>query len=729
MPRGAPLRPALLLAAAAALLAAGRPAAAEEPVKSEKPRFTNRLAKEKSPYLLQHAHNPVDWYPWGPEAFERARKEEKPIFLSIGYSTCHWCHVMERESFEDEGLAKFLNENFVPVKVDREERPDVDAVYMAAVQATGQGGGWPLSAFLSPDGKPFFLGTYFPPEDRYGRPGFRTVLHKVLEAWRTRREDVLGAGAELARAVARGTEAEAPGKLGPATLELAARQLAERFDPVHAGFGDAPKFPRAFVLELLLRAAGRSGAPALRDMATATLDRMARGGMYDQVGGGFHRYSTDAEWLVPHFEKMLYDQALLAEAYVEGFLVTGDAAHARIARETLDYCLRDLRHREGGFFAAEDADSEGVEGKFYLWTRAEVLEVLGKEEGEAFARVHGVRAEGNFRGEAEAAPAGSNILHLPRTWEEAARDGKTTAAALRERMGAARARLLAVRARRVRPHLDDKVLAGWNGLMVSALARAARALEEPRYAEAAGRAADFVLTRMRRDGRLLRRFRDGEAGIPAYLEDHAFLALGLLDLYGATYDPARLAQAREVAAEMLRRFGDPAGGGLWTTASDAEPLLARPREGEDWAVPSGNSAAALLLLRLGRLTADPETEEAGRGLLRAFSGPAEKFPMAHPFLLLALDFDLGPGREVVLAGDPASEGFRALDRVLARRHLPRVVVAAHPTDPAAAAAIEALVPYLKDYRPVDGKAAAYVCRGGSCRAPVTTPEALAAALR
>ena len=687
-----------------------------------KERPANRLAKESSPYLLQHAHNPVDWYPWGEEAFERAKREDRPVFLSIGYSTCHWCHVMERESFENDAIAELLNANFVSIKVDREERPDVDSVYMTAIQATGQGGGWPLTAFLDHERRPFFLGTYFPPEDRWGRPGFATVLRKVLEAWKNKRDDVSRAGEELA-AMVQGSFATPPAaEVGPATVALGVRQFEARFDAVRGGFGDAPKFPRAHALSFLIQAGDREGLTKGRDMALATLRAMGRGGMYDHVGGGFHRYSTDGNWLVPHFEKMLYDQALLARALVEAWQVSGDADFARLARETLDYCLRDLRHPDGGLLCAEDADSEGVEGKFYLWTTAELRAALGDADGALAARVWGARDDGNFHGEAEAAPEGGNILHHPATRDDLAKEIGLDRAALDARIEAWRPRLLGIRGKRVRPHLDDKVLAAWNGLGISALARAGRALGEPRFVEAAARAADFVLARLRGpDGGLRRSWREGRTGAPGHLDDHAFLGLGLLDLYEATGEPARLEQALALARAIPGLFGDPAGGAFFDAPASAKDLLARTRETEDWAMPSGNSVAAVLLLRAGRLAGDPALEERGRAALRALSGTLDRLPIGSPALLCALDFDLGPTREVVLAGDPADGAFRALEREAGRRFLPRAVTAWRPPgDDAAKAA-----PWLAPYGPVDGKPAAFVCVKGVCRKPVTTAADLA----
>jgi uncharacterized protein YyaL (SSP411 family) len=696
-----------------------------QPPSKDAPRPANRLAKESSPYLLQHAHNPVDWYPWGDEAFAKAKREDRPVFLSIGYSTCHWCHVMERESFENAEIAAYLNANFVAIKVDREERPDVDAVYMTAIQATGQGGGWPLSAFLDADRKPFFLGTYFPPEDRYGRPGFPTVLRKVKEAWTSKRDDVKKAGAELSEFVGRAFAPPPRAALSEATLTLAVRQFQARHDAIRGGFGDAPKFPRGHSLTALLSISTRKGQGAAREMALGTLRAMARGGMYDHVGGGFHRYSTDGAWLVPHFEKMLYDQALLAEAYVAAWQATGQEGFARTARETLDYVLRDLAHADGGLFCAEDADSEGVEGKFYLWTTAELKAALGAGEAAAAAKVFGARDSGNFLAEAEEAPPGANILHLPEPREAAARALGIEPAALDARIEGWRPVLLATRSKRVRPHRDDKVLAAWNGLAISALARAGRALGEPRYLAAAGRAADFLLGPMRApDGRLRRTWRENRPGGPGFLDDHAFVARGLLDLYEATGDLRRLEQAVDLARTAVRLFSEEGQGALFDAAKDAPDLLARTREGEDWAVPSGNSAAAALLLRLERLGACPDLDGRGRAILDAYSGSLASTPIGSPALLAALDFDLGPTREVLLAGDPGSEGFRALDREISRRLLPRTVTARKPVGPDGER-VAKLLPWSAACAPVDGKAAAYICEGGTCRAkPITDPAEL-----
>ncbi|MHC4822350.1 MAG: thioredoxin domain-containing protein, partial [Planctomycetota bacterium] len=676
----------------------------EKPAEGEKPKHTNRLAGETSPYLLQHAHNPVDWYPWGEEAFAKAKEEDKPIFLSIGYSTCHWCHVMERESFENEEMAAYLNEHYVCIKVDREERPDVDTIYMTAIQATGQGGGWPLSAFLNHDGRPFFLGTYFPPEDRYGRSGFRTVLEKLLEAWTERRDDIRKAGGEFAEFITAQSKSAPEAKIGAATLAEGVRQYDGRFDGLLGGFGTAPKFPRAHSLSFLLRAHARNGDEQSLKMVVQTLHAMAR-----------------------HFEKMLYDQATLANAYVEAWQLTGEETFARTARGIFEYVLRDLTHPSGGFYAAEDADSEGVEGKFYFWTTAELKALVPEKHHEPVLAAWGARDSGNFHGEAEEAPPGANILHHPKSVEEHAKAASMDEAALLAVLDEVRPTLLAERAKRTRPHLDDKVLSAWNGLMIGALARGARALDEPRYAEAAERAAAFLLENLVVDGRLHRSWREDKTGATGFLDDYAFLSAGLLDLHEATGDLRWLEASMTLADDMTRLFADEAGSGFWDTASDAEELIARTRDGQDWALPSGNSSAALLFLRLGRLTADPDREKIGRDVLTAFSGNLARVPMGSPYMLMALDFDLGPTFEVVLAGNPDGDDMKALRRVVDSSFLPGVVTVVRPTGEAGDALAKRL-PWLKDYAEVDGMAAAYVCTGGTCKAPVTTPEALEALL-
>ncbi len=688
--------------------------------------FENRLAAEKSPYLLQHSRNPVDWYPWGEEAFARALREDRPIFLSVGYSTCHWCHVMERESFEKDDVARVLNEHFVAIKVDREERPDVDHVYMTVCQALTGSGGWPLTVILTPDQRPFFAGTYFPPETRFGRPGLKELLYQIVSAWEQQRERVLHSAREITEAI-QGQFAGSPGgALGEATLQLGHDQLAQRYDETDGGFGPAPKFPTAHVFTFLLRWWRRSGDPRALDMVEATLQAIRRGGIYDQVGFGFHRYSTDGEWLVPHFEKMLYDQALLLIAYVETFQATGNPFYAGVAREIATYVLRDLTSPEGAFYSAEDADSEGEEGKFYVWRESEVMEILGPEEGTLYCRVHGIRPEGNWRDEASGTVPGTNIPHLAADPASAGETG-IDPAELAARLDRSRLRLFEARERRVHPHKDDKVLTAWNALMIAALAKTAQALEEPAYAVAAERALAFLESRLVSDeGRLLARYRDGDSAYPAYIDDYAFLSWGLLELYEATFAAKHLDAAAKLCAEMVRLFWDDAEGGFFFTGEDGETLLARAKEVYDGATPSGNSVAAMVLLRLARMTGDSSLESRADALVRAFSGIVERFPSAHTQLLSALDFAVGPAGEIVIAGDTASEGARAMVREIRRRFLPRQVVLWNT--PAEARVLHALAPAIRAQVPVEGRATAYVCENYACRAPVTDPASLAALL-
>jgi uncharacterized protein len=655
----------------------------------------NRLAEATSPYLLQHADNPVDWHEWGPEAFDRARAEDKPILLSVGYAACHWCHVMERESFEDLDTARIMNERFVSVKVDREERPDVDAIYMDAVQAlTGQGG-WPMTVFLTPAGEPFFAGTYFPDEDRHGMPSFRRILLAVSEAWRGRREDLLGQGKKVVDAISRAPASSAD-PLTEEVLRSAFDSVRQAFDPEWGGFGPAPKFPQPMTLELLLRLDAR-GWEGARDMLTTTLDRMAAGGIYDHVGGGFHRYSTDRTWLVPHFEKMLYDNAQLARVYTRAWQVTGRDRYRAVAEETLDYLLRDLRHPQGGFFSSEDADSEGVEGKFYAWSWEDLVAEVGLDVAAAL----GAGPEGNWEG--------TNVLWRP-SGEAEVPDG-------------AGRRLLAARERRVRPATDDKVLAGWNGLAISALSVTGRAFGRSDYVKAAVAAADFVLSALRRDdGRLLRAWRDGRTSGPAYADDHALMAAACLDLYESTFDERWFEEARRLAGDLVRLFSDQEGGGFFQTGTDAERLVLRPKELFDNAVPSGNSVAAEVLLRLSLLSGDAEYERAGVSALRAVRDLLGRAPTAFGTALGALDLYLGPSREVAIVGNPDDPRTNALVAELWSRFLPRTVWAA------GAPVAEAPIPLLEGRDTADGRPAAYVCQRFVCQRPVTEPEALAAQL-
>ena len=681
---------------------------------------TNRLAGETSPYLLQHARNPVDWYPWGPEALTRAKAEDKPIFLSVGYSACHWCHVMEHESFEDPSIAALMNENFVNVKVDREERPDLDNIYMTAVQAlTGQGG-WPMSVFLTPDGRPFFGGTYYPPADARGMPGFPRVLLGVRRAWDERRGEIQESAGEITeRLQSMGQVPAGQGGLDDGLLEGAARGLLRAFDPRHGGFGSAPKFPHPMDLRVLLRDHARRGDSRSLQAARLTLDKMARGGIYDHLGGGFARYSTDERWLAPHFEKMLYDNALLTSAYLEAYQATRDPDDARVARETIDYVLGRMTDPGGAFYSTEDADSEKVEGKYYVWSLAEVREVLGADRASTFAVVYDVTESGNWEHR--------NILNLPRPVAEAAGMLGRDPAALAAQLAEDRAALLAVRDRRVPPGKDTKVLTSWNGLMLAALADASRVLGEERYLSAAEKAAGFLLDRLRVDGgRLLHTYKDGRAKLNGYLDDYANLIDGLTRLYETSGTPRWVESALELTEVMVDEFADPAGGGFFYTGASHETLIARQKDLYDNATPSGNAMAATALLRLAALTGRDDLDRLGRATLGAVQALMEKAPSAAGQSLIALDFALGPPREfAVMAGaDPAE--FRAAVEAVYSPFLPTKVVA--PATPEQAGRLAATVPLLADRPARDGQTTTYLCERFACRAPVVGVDALKEAL-
>ena len=683
----------------------------------------NRLASESSPYLRQHALNPVDWYPWGDEAFEAAKAADKPVFLSIGYSTCHWCHVMERESFENEAIAAVLNEHFIAIKVDREERPDVDAIYMAAVQRITGRGGWPLSVFLTPERKPFFGGTYYRPD------AFRSLLLGVDRAWRESRDAVHGDADRLTGLIQLDESRSDSAKLDEEVLRTAFATFVKVYDPEHGGFGRAPKFPRTHSLSYLMRYADRTGDDKALEMVVKTLEHMARGGIRDHLGGGFHRYSTDREWLLPHFEKMLYDQALIARSYLEAYQWTRREDFADVAREIFGYVLRDLTDSHGAFHSAEDADSEGVEGKFYVWTEAEIVETLGAEDAAIFARVYGIESEGNFRDEATGVRTGENILHLARSVETVATEQDLDPAELDEKLAAMRARLFARREARVRPLEDDKVLADWNGLMISTLAFGGRVLDEPRFTRAAERAAERVLVVLRdEEGELLHRYRAGSADIEAFLDDHAFLALAMLDLFESTFDPRWVDEASRLAASMHARFSGEDRAGYFFTSSEAEGLLTRARPIYDGAVPSGNSVAALVLARLGRLTSQRDLEDRSDAILAGFSTALRGSPTSSPFLLQALDERLGPPRELVVAGRRDDPVVHAMLRAVHERFLPRALVVFRPAEGPAAAALIRRVPFVASQGSADGKATAYACTDYTCDLPVHDLVAWRAAL-
>jgi uncharacterized protein YyaL (SSP411 family) len=692
----------------------------------------NSLAHETSPYLLQHQNNPVQWYPWGPDALSRAKREDKPIFLSIGYSACHWCHVMEHESFEDERIAALMNEHFVNIKVDREERPDLDSIYMTAVQMMTGRGGWPMSVFLTPDLQPFYGGTYFPPTQRMGMPGFDQILLAVADAWKNRRQQAVEQAAELTRHLQQAATPAGSGEAGELTDKLlyaAATALERSFDHRHGGFGGAPKFPHPMDLRLLLRIWRRSRATgsasaasahtgtasgthsdALFHIVTHTLDKMAAGGIYDQLGGGFHRYSVDERWLVPHFEKMLYDNALLVGAYVDAFLVTKNEDYARVARETIEYILRDMTDPGGGFYSTEDADSEGHEGKFYVWNPTEIAEVLGGERAEIFNYVFDVSDAGNFEGK--------NILNLPKSIEQSAQLKRIDPAALKQQLADDRAKLFAAREKRVRPGRDDKVLVAWNGLLIDALACASGALGEPRYYDAAERAADFVLTTMRRaDGRLLHTWRAGQAKVDAYLDDYACLTGALVSVYEARFDERYVDAAVELADQMIAHFADRDGGGFFYTPDDGEPLISRQKDLQDSATPSGNSMAATALLRLGKLTGRTDYVESAVGALRAAAGLMQRYPTAAGQMLVALDWYLGPTYEIAVLGDASQISTRQAIDELSRRYIPNKLLAlrSHGALPAnQSPALDALFAN-KD---APAQPTVYLCQNFTCEAPI-----------
>jgi uncharacterized protein YyaL (SSP411 family) len=684
----------------------------------------NRLIQEKSPYLQQHAHNPVDWYPWGEEAFEKARLEDKPIFLSIGYSTCHWCHVMEHESFENEEIAALVNRWFVPIKVDREERPDIDRIYMNYVQATTGGGGWPMSVWLTPDLKPFVGGTYFPPDNRYGRAGFPVILERIAQAWQNDRQKILETSAgimEQLRAQAETSKSNTSGhgsdRVDATVLDSAFNQFRRSFDSKLGGFGSAPKFPRPSVHNFLLRYWKRTGHDEARDMVVETLIAMEKGGMNDQLGGGFHRYSVDEYWFVPHFEKMLYDQAQLVISYLEAFQITQDEILARAARRTLDYVIRDMTAPGGGFYSAEDADSasdparpnEKSEGAFYIWSYKEVVELLGKERARLFARRYGMEPDGNVANDPHHEFTGRNILFQ-------AQPGEVIA----ESEGI----LFEARAKRPRPHLDDKILTSWNGLMISAFAKAAAILDVPAYAEAARRAADFLLNTMQRtDGTLLRRFRDGDAAIPGMLDDYAFLAQGLLDLYESTLEFRWLESAMSITGNQIDLLEDKAGGFFASAHEDAARLM-RIKDDYDGAEPSGNSVALMNLLRLHRMTGREDFEKPARKLLSTFQPRLATVPFGMPQMLAAAEFDIAPQREIVVAGNISNSMLRLLWRKFDPN---RILLYADPQLANSNSAIAGMcVP--QDGARID-ETTVYVCENFTCQQPVTREEDLAGLLR
>jgi uncharacterized protein YyaL (SSP411 family) len=689
-------------------------------------RKPNRLINEKSPYLLQHAFNPVEWYPWGVEAFTKARNEQKPIFLSVGYSTCHWCHVMERESFENDSIAHLMNDYFVCIKVDREERPDVDKVYMTALQGMGQNGGWPMSMFLTPDLKPFYGGTYFPPMSQYGRIGFADLLRRIHDVWATDREKVVRSADGIIKALREVPPSLPASSLNPTLLDTCFEQFQRIFDQKFGGFGSGAKFPRPSVFNFLLRYYSRTKNPAALDMVERTLKKMAAGGIYDHIGGGFHRYSVDSEWRVPHFEKMLYDQAQIVCSYVDLFQITGNPLYAAVANETLEYVLRDLTSKEGGFFSAEDADSpksekpeEKGEGAFYLWTREEVLSILGGKDGEVFCYYYGIEGGGNAPFDPQQEFTGRNILYVAHSLDETAASFKIPSSNVAKLLSQGRLKLLEVRSRRARPDLDDKILTSWNGLMISAFARGFQALQNPAYLEAAERSAEFIIKNLSdpESEQLKRRYRDGDAGLEAHLDDYAFLVQGLLDLYEASFDVKWLEYALSITKTQNSLFEDANEGGFFDTSGEDSTVLVRMKEQYDGAEPTGSSIAVMNLLRLAEVTDDKGMRKRAEKALLVFGEVLQKQPVVMPQMAAAYEYSLG-GRQIIVAGlkgDPATRAI--LDEVNARYLPDKILILLGDED--ATKRLVTLNPFYESLSMNDGRPTAFICRDYVCSLPTS----------
>jgi uncharacterized protein YyaL (SSP411 family) len=672
-------------------------------------RKPNRLINEKSPYLLQHAYNPVDWYPWCDEAFERAKIEDKPIFLSIGYSTCHWCHVMEKESFEDEEVAKILNENFIPIKVDREERPDIDTVYMTICQAMTGHGGWPLTIIMTPDKKPFFAGTYIPKHSRYGRIGLIELLQKVVEIWKENKDKVISLAEQITSEIKEALEKVEKGNIIDETIfTLAYKELEENFDPEYGGFGEAPKFPTPHNLMFLLRYWKRTGNAKAIDMIEQTLKGMWLGGIYDQIGFGFHRYSTDRKWLVPHFEKMLYDQALISLACIETYQATGKEKYAVLCSEVFSYVIDNLTNTDGGFFSAEDADSEGEEGKFYLWEYSELEKILNQSELNFVIENFNIRKDGNYIDELKRSRTGKNIFHLSSELE-----GEK-----RKIWESIRLKLLKHRNNRIRPLKDDKILADWNGLTISSLAKGYLTFGVEDYIKIAEKSASFILKNMlTNDGKLLHRFRDGEAKINGHLDDYAFLAWGLIELYEATFKTKYLKKAIELTNKMIELFWDENNGGFFL--SENEDVLFKQKEIYDGAIPSGNSVALLVLIKLSKITGRSDLNELTFKLVETFSGTVSKHPSAYTFFLSAFDFLIGPSFEIIIVGK-SSDDISKIQKLLNSKFIPNKILLYKPTD--REDEINLIAPFLTHYKEIDGKTTIYICTNYECKQPVTSVE-------
>lgn len=682
----------------------------------------NHLINEKSPYLIQHADNPVDWYPWSDEAFLKAKKENKPIFLSIGYSTCHWCHVMAHESFEDEQIGKLMNDTFVSIKVDREERPDLDNIYMTVCQIMTGSGGWPLTILMTPDKKPFFAGTYFPKETHYGRIGVKELTLNVKELWNSKPEEIRDSAEKIIDALQKVSETSSAGEINPDTLGKTYKILSESFDEINGGFGGAPKFPTAHNLLFLLRYWKRTKNKRALRIVEDTLDSMRNGGIYDHIGFGFHRYSVDSEWLVPHFEKMLYDQALIANVYIEAYQATKNDKYKKTALEIFEYVLRDMKSPNGAFYSAEDADSEGVEGKFYVWSLKEINDILSAEEVKFTSKVFGITEEGNFSEETTGEKSGANIIHMKNSTEDIAEIFKISGEEVAERIERIREKLFNAREKRIRPHKDDKILTDWNGLMIAAFAKGAWVFGEEKYLNEAQKAADFIINTMCENNRLFHRYRDGEALIAGNLDDYAFLIYGLLEIYQASFEPKYLKTALSLNKILLKRFWDVENGGFYFTPDDGEETLIRKKEIYDAAIPSGNSIQMLNLLKISQITEDEELKQKITGIEKAFSETILRSPTGFTQFMVAFDYKVGPSYEIVIAGNPDEEETRVMIEAVKNNYIPNKTLVLRPLDETSE--ILELIPSLKFKTSEDNKSIAYICSEGTCNAPINDSKTL-----
>ena len=694
----------------------------EYPNEYKNGRKANRLINEKSPYLLQHAYNPVNWYPWGKEAFEKARKENKPIFLSIGYSTCHWCHVMEHESFEDSTVAGLMNKYFVSIKVDKEERPDIDNIYMTVAQVLTGSGGWPLTIIMTPDKKPFFAGTYFPKESRFGKPGLLDILQQIENAWEKDHDKILSSANKIIDAVKQASINGSEGsEITLSTLKISEKDFENKFDKIYGGFGNAPKFPSPHNLLFLLRQYNRDRNPATLKMVTITLDKMKEGGIYDHIGFGFHRYSTDKKWLVPHFEKMIYDQAMLAMAYTETYQLTRDEKYKKTAEGIFTYVLRDMTSKEGGFFTAEDADSDGEEGKFYLWSYSELRKLLSPADFKIFIKTFNVEKEGNFVDQIKGSKDGNNILHRTKSYSELAKEFNISEKELIEKLGVLRKQLFAKREKRIHPFKDDKILSDWNGLMIAALAQAGSVYDNSIYTAAAEKSMHFILNKLsKKDGSLFHRYRNGEAKINAHLDDYAFLTWGLLNLYETTFKTGYLKKAIEYNNFLIKHFLDKKNGGFYFTSNNSPELFTRQKEIYDGAIPSGNSIEMMNLIMLSRITGDTKLADMASQLEKVFSKNVERYPMGYSQLLSGVDFAIGPSFEIVIVGDRNNDATKKMLNEINKKYIPNKVVLLK-SNAKGTNGISEIAPFTKEQKMLNGKTTVYICRNYVCNLPTTNP--------